>query len=114
MSNIKIVTDMQAIKAQINQKNDICLPILSEQILKDCNYFCKQDQGTLISSSLIASDFCKGLLIWDTSYAKSQYFLGSANKKTNANATKMWCQKAYSEFHADWNKILQKLTEGDK
>lgn len=50
------------------------LLIASEQVLKDCNYYCKQDQGTLISSSITHSQLEKGKLIWKTPYARHLYY----------------------------------------
>ena len=50
----------------------------SEQALKDCNYFCKQDSGDLIKSSVIHSDFNNGELKWTMPYAEKQYKLPSA------------------------------------
>ena len=53
-----IETDKAGIMAQVRTDVQHALPILSEQILQDCNYFCKQDQDGLINSSLTASDPC--------------------------------------------------------
>ena len=49
--DLEINTDSFAVKAQIEADIQRVLPILSQQILQDCNYFCKQDQGGLIASS---------------------------------------------------------------
>lgn len=73
---------------------------VSEQALKDCNYYCKQNMGALIESSLIHSDIGKGVLKWVTPYAEKQYYLPSVCKDKNPNASPRWCEKA-EENHAD-------------
>lgn len=113
MTEFEIETDIPGIKLQIRQAIDRALPVLAQQILKDCNYFCKQDQGGLINSSLIASNVESGDLIWDTVYANRQYWLPTACTDVNSNAAYMWCHKAYDRFHDDWEKLLQKLLEED-
>lgn len=107
----EIETDRAGLRAVV--RNDIrrALPILSQQILADCNYFCKQDQSGLINSSITASDIDHGDLVWDTAYAAMQYFLPSAVKDVNPNAASMWCHKACEVYGKDWEKLLQKLLE---
>lgn len=113
MMDIAIESDIGAILADIKSDNDVCLEILSMQVLVDCNYFCKQHKGGLIASSITASDLKHGDLIWDTVYAQMQYYLGATSHDVNANATKMWCEKALSVFGKDWDALLQKLIESD-
>ena len=69
---------------------------LSSQILGDCNQYVKVDQHTLEESSGTASDLRNGRLVWDTPYAKRQYWAiqtsltpaerGSGAKQPNANS----------------------------
>ena len=112
ISGFEIHTDMAGVKTQVSADIDRVLPILSQQILKDCNYFCKQDQGGLIDSSLIASRPEEGDLVWDTVYANRQYWLPATCTDINSNAAYMWCHKAYDRFGDDWQRLLQKLLEG--
>lgn len=113
MSVITVETDRAAIRAQVETGIEQALPILSEQVLKDCNNYCKEDQGTLISSSQSASDVQKGNLVWDTPYAAKQYYLPAASHDVNPNAASMWCHKAYDAHHDDWSETLQKTLGGD-
>ena len=113
MMDFVVESDIGSIVADIKADTDACLMILSMQILKDCNYFCKQDQGDLISSSITKSDLEHGDLIWDTVYARMQYYLGATSHDVNPNATKMWCEKAFSVYGKDWDALLQKLMETD-
>lgn len=108
-----IETDKVGILAQVRADTESALPLLSQQILQDCNYFCKQDQEGLINSSLTASDPDKGELVWDTPYAARQYYLVTACTDKNPNASFMWCHKAQEAHSEDWKKLLQKLFGGD-
>ena len=70
--NLEINTDSFAVKAQIKADIKRVLPVLSQQILQYCNYFCKQDQGGLIASSQTASNFEEG-----TQYSKFRFNNGN-------------------------------------
>lgn len=97
------------IRLEFSRLVDRKMGILAMQILKDCNYFCRQDQGTLIASSYIASQPNDGKLVWDTPYAKRMYFTGQASKDVNQNAEIMWCEKARARFGGDWEVLANKL-----
>lgn len=89
------------------------LLIASEQVLKDCNYYCKQDQGTLITSSITHSQLEKGKLIWKTPYAKKQYYLQTANTDVNSNASWMWCHKAKAAHSKEWKKVFDTVFKNE-
>lgn len=105
---IKVQTNTADIIAKIQAGKAAMIPAVAEQALADCNYFCKRDQGTLVQSSETASDLKKGDLVWDTPYARRQYYTGQPSKNVNPNAEKQWCEKAQAEFGEDWEKIGQK------
>lgn len=110
--SFEINTDKAGVRALVQNDIKNALPVLSQQILADCNHFCKQDQSGLINSSITASRPEAGDLVWDTVYAAMQYYLPSAVKDINPNAVSMWCHKAYEVYGADWEKLLQKLMGG--
>ena len=85
---------------------------LSQQILKDCNKYCRQDQGSLIASSLIHSRPQDGALVWSTPYAQKVYYTGTPSKDMNPNASLMWCEKARGAHGADWAKSANTLYKG--
>ena len=113
MAKITIKTDKNRIKTRI-KKSWECATIapLSEEVLQDCNYFCREDQGLLISSSETASNLKNGDLIWNKIYAKEAYYTGVPSKDVNKNASLMWCDTAQKEFGDDWQKIANKLFKG--
>ena len=86
------------------------LAMLSSQILRDCNKYCKEDTGMLISSSLIHSDLRKGRLVWQTPYAARQYYeIRTAYKDVNANASWRWCEVAKNNHLLKWVKQAQAI-----
>lgn len=89
--------------------NETLLPV-SEQALKDCNELCKQDQGNLIASSQVHSDLPKGRLVWETPYAKRQYWeIPTASQDKNPGAQWRWAHAAKVLNGDNWRKLAQKL-----
>ena len=80
---------------------------LSSQILGDCNQYVKVDQHTLESSSYAASDLNNGKLVWDTPYAKRQYW--EIRRAIVPGRTWKWCETAKRKFKSDWQKLAEKL-----
>lgn len=111
---VKITFDKNACAARIKAAAEgEALFITSKQVLDNCNYYCKQDQGTLIASSLTHSIPEKGKLIWQTPYAKKQYYLQTASKDPNQNASWMWCHTAKAEHLEKWKETFQKYFKED-
>ena len=110
-AKVTVTLDRARVKARIKAGIDKMIPAVAEQALADCNYFAKRDQGTLIESSETSSDIQNGELVWNTPYAKKQYYSGTPSKDVNPNASLMWCEKAHDTYGADWEKIAQKQFE---
>ena len=108
--SVKIKISEQGIKATIDNTWKSGLEMLSSQILRDCNEFCKEDTGMLIMSSYIHSKLDKGLLIWNTPYAARQYYeIQTAYKSPNPNATWRWCEVAKSRYKERWAQQAQAI-----
>ena len=89
-------------KAQ-NPLTEKGLAMLSSQVLRDCNMYCKEDTGMLIASSMLHSQLNKGLLVWQTPYAARQYYeIRTAYKDVNPNATWRWCEVAKNNHGEKW------------
>ncbi len=86
---------------------------MANQALKDCNFYAKHKDKDLINSSIPASDLKKGLLIWDTPYARRQYYIPYANTDKNPNARGLWCEYAESIHGEEWRKTAQKVIDGE-
>ena len=97
------------VKDVIQQKQfliDGAQAALDLQIIKDSNYFCPQDEGTLQASAVTASKVGEGELEWNTPYARAQYY-GLPNKSLdrNPNARLKWFEEAKAQFSDDWERI---------
>ena len=79
-----------------------------EQILTDCNYFVRQDQGVLRASGRTALKGDTLEVSYNTPYAKKVYYTGSPSTSVNPNASLQWCQKAADRFGDEWRKQIEK------
>ena len=108
--SVKITIDENKIKATIDNTWKTGLEMLSSQILRDCNRYCKEDTGLLIMSSLIHSDLKKGRLVWNTPYAARQYYaIQTAYKDVNASASWRWCELAKQLHGEQWVRQAQAI-----
>ena len=82
------------------------LTALSEEILADCNEYCKEDQHTLINSSLAASIPSEGKLIWETPYAKRQYW--AIKTSLTPGRTWKWCETAKRKHKERWKRLAER------
>lgn len=109
---VKINIQKSAVVAKVSGAFKNALPLLCEEILNDCNQFCKMDSGTLIASSQVHSRPQEGKLIWQTPYARRQYWaIRTAFKTENPGATWRWCECAKQKNLAKWTRQAQKLME---
>ena len=126
MTGVTITLNMAAVKERLQGAAQRAVADTAMAALKDCNYYCKQDQGGLINSSLIhtelasemlpiedketaalvaqspGSDLKNGILRWKMPYARRQYYLDAVRKNLNPNARKMWAHHAASVHGAEW------------
>ena len=88
------------------------LPLLTASIRDDCNEYCKRDSGTLIASSMLHSKLSQGLIIWQTPYARRQYWeIRTAFQTRNEKATWRWCEYAKNANVQKWQLQAQRLME---
>ena len=107
---VRININEGTIQARIDNQWESGLEMLSSQILKDCNKFCKEDTGMLIMSSYIHSDLKHGRLIWQTPYAARQYYeIPTTYKDVNSDATWRWCEVAKQLYQSDWGRQAQAI-----
>ena len=108
---VRIKIDGNKIQAKIDNTWKNGVEMLSSQILRDCNRYCKEDTGMLIMSSFIHSRLDQGLLIWQTPYAARQYYeIRTAYHDVNSEATWRWCEVAKNLHGADWARMAQAIT----
>lgn len=108
---IKIRIDPNKVGLKVMGAWDESLLPLSSQILQDCNQYVKVDQHTLESSSYTASDLKNGKLVWDTPYAKRQYW--AIQTSLTPGRTWKWCETAKRKYKEDWQRLAEKLLRGN-
>ena len=105
---VRIVRNDTRIRARVTAGKKAMIYAVAEQALRDSNYYCRQDQSMLISSSYSASVPKEGRLVWNTPYARRVYYTGTPSRDVNANASLMWCEVARRNHGSDWDLIAQK------
>ncbi len=134
---LRFKLDIPQIISAVDGANDLAVFAMSEQVLKDSNFYCKQEYDGLIDSSLIntnisladcglsssnddmpeaekrmlaqaeGSDLERGIIKWDMPYAKAQYELESAVKDPNQHAQDRWFDKAKDVYLDEWSKVYE-------
>lgn len=74
---------------------------LSEEILEDCNEYCKRSPDhTMRDSSLAQSKPQDGILVWETAYARRQYW--EIQTALTPGTTWKWCETAKRNHKQQW------------
>lgn len=110
---VKITFDKSRCVTRITNSFNSGLGMLASEVLNDCNQYCKMDTGNLIASSYIHSKLDEGQLIWNTPYARRQYWEIKTAYTDNGNprATWKWCEVAKRKHIHQWERQAQKLLE---
>ena len=103
---VKIKIDANQVGAKVMTAWKDSLTALSEEILADCNEYCKEDSHALIDSSLEHSKPEDGRLIWETAYAKRQYW-EIERSKTHGRTWK-WCETAKRKHKKRWKSLAER------
>ena len=103
---VKIQISTQHVETKVMTAWDKGLYALSNEILADCNEYCKEDQHTLINSSLAHSKPSEGKLIWETPYAKRQYW--AIKTSLTPGRTWKWCETAKRKWKGRWQQLAEK------
>jgi hypothetical protein len=103
---VRIKIDPHQCAAKVEGAWKKSLFALSSQILRDCNQYVKVDQHTLESSSYEHSQLGEGKLIWQTPYAKRQYW--EIQTSLTPGRTWKWCETAKRKHKKDWQRIAEK------
>ena len=110
---VKYNFDPKTVSLKIMNVFNSKLGLLASEVLSDCNEYCKEDTGMLIASSYIHSRLDEGKLIWQTPYAKRQYWeIQTAYQTVNSKAVWKWAQYAEEQHLQRWINKAQDLIEG--
>jgi len=109
--SVRVTFNKTAVRARVHAASEKALPIMTNEFLKDANYYCREETGELIRSSLRASEPEKGIAIWDTDYARKVYYTGRPSIDTNPNASLMWAHKAHTLHKDKYRRIYDKVVK---
>ena len=110
--SVTVTFDLYGTARKVDDEFKKIRPMLSSQILKDCNKYCKEDTGILKASALTHSLPKEGKVIWQTPYARRQYWeIQTAHKDKNPRATWKWCEAAKQACKEQWRKQAQRALE---
>lgn len=109
---VKIRIDRHAVEARVLNAFKQGLPALTKEIRDDCNQYCKEDTGMLIASSMVHSRLDEGKIIWQTPYARRQYWeIRTAHTDVNPQATWRWGEYAKQRHLQKWRRQAQRAME---
>ena len=80
---------------------------VTESVIEYGNEYVKEDQGILKDSAFISSRPKDGLAIWDTPYAKKQYYTGTPSHDVNPQASLMWAEKGVNTHKKELDQVAQ-------
>ena len=103
---VKINIEPSRVAVKVSGAWEKGLYALSAQVLGDCNQYVKHDQGALEGSSYVHSRLKDGVLIWDTPYAKRQYW--EIKTSLTPGRTWKWCETAKRRHIKQWAQQAEK------
>lgn len=134
--SVKVTFDVNAVAVRVRAASGEALKEVKKQMLADCNKYCPEDQGELISKSGTHSYYAEEdgsptlHLLWVSPAARYLYYgLLMVDPVTMSpwaeegvhkiltevplnyskkEACKLWCEKAREEHGEDWQFIYQK------
>ena len=103
---VKIRIDPNQCAAKVTGAWNKGLRDLSVEIRDHCNQYVKVDKHRLEGSSKEHSILEQGLIIWQTPYAKRQYW--EIRTSLTPGRTWKWCETAKRKHKADWQRQAEK------
>jgi len=96
------------VKARFNAKIKRAQMKLDTQVVADSNYFVPNKTSTLQKSAIINPVIGTGLVIWDTDYARRQYYGENFDhsKQLNPNACAKWFETAKARKLEQWRRLV--------
>lgn len=108
---IRLTFNRHAVEGRVLGAFQAGLSVLSGEIRDDCNQYCKEDTGMLIASSMVHSRLDQGRIVWQTAYARRQYWeIRTAFRDVNPKATWRWCEYAKQACLQKWQRQAEILT----
>ncbi len=85
--------------------------LLDSEVLKDSNYFCPINAGTMKNTGIFNTVLGSGVVQWKEDYVRHQYYLGEKVSPSqikyshNKNAQPKWFEAAKVRHLKKWEKI---------
>lgn len=103
--------DEAAINAKLTEAIHEAQMKLDQQVINDSNYYCPlraSQGGTLQKSATINTVIGSGLVVWQASYARRQYYGVNFDhsKSGNPNACAKWFEAAKARKMEQWEKLV--------
>lgn len=104
---MKVQINKAAVQARVMGAWKENLNALTTEILADCNEYVKRSPNhTMRDSSLIHSRPAEGLIVWETPYARRQYW--EIQTALTPGTTWRWIETAKRQHLTRWNQLAQK------
>ena len=98
---MRITISKSQVKAKVQGAWKETLPALTEEILADCNEYVKRSPNhTMRDSSLIHSRPSEGVIVWETPYARRQYW--EIKTALTPGTTWRWVETAKKKHLKTW------------
>jgi len=105
-TNVQVDIKVSLITEAIKNAATLAIAPLTNQVLKDSNYYIPFDTGNLKKSGILSTKLNEGVITWQTPYAHAQYYgLPNKSKARNPNACQKWFEVAKSKNLKTWEKI---------
>jgi hypothetical protein len=110
-TNVKIFYDR--IRSKVNANKERAQKVLDLTVIKDSARFVPFESGVLEKSAMGSSKIGSGLVVYNTPYAKSQYYgKFDHTKNKHPHATRLWFEAAKAETLEKWIRIAQEAITG--
>jgi hypothetical protein len=114
---MKIKTDVRIfydrMRSKVSANKERGQKVLDMTVIKDSGRFVPFESGTLEKSAMGSSKIGSGLVVYNTPYAKSQYYgKFDHTKNKHPQATRLWFEAAKAENLEKWIRIVQEAITG--
>ncbi|WP_054704750.1 minor capsid protein [Bacillus sp. JCM 19041] len=113
MKHVNVTVDIKNVGPKLLNAVKQARPIVGQQIVKDSNRFIPFDTGNAQSSSLRASNFEEGKIVWDTPYIRKIYYGVRMNfsKDVNPLAGPLWFERAHAAYGSQWTNVAERAVK---
>ena len=107
----RLTQDGKIIKANVIQRIESVQGYLDYLVIKDSTSFCPLETSVLQKSAIINTTIGSGLLIWQTPYARAQYYgeQFDHSKQRNPNACAKGFEAAKARWYSKWIRFVNEM-----